>query len=162
MLIINKYLPIPKQTDSEFWTAEKIEHIRYLALTGKPLKVMESRRNSLRILDRIEFLTDKKDISESSNVDLSIEFSGIDMSIPLYLGDMSYGALSGNPNIVIARAAELTRTLAGTGEGGLHPEVAKYKRIFVQWASARFGVDIDVLRAGLGVVIKIGQELSLV
>jgi glutamate synthase domain-containing protein 2 len=157
MLIINKYLPIPKQTDSEFWTAEKIEHIRYLALTGKPLKVMESRRNSLRILDRIEFLTDKKDISESSNVDLSIEFSGIDMSIPLYLGDMSYGALSGNPNIVIARAAELTRTLAGTGEGGLHPEVAKYKRIFVQWASARFGVDIDVLRAGLGVVIKIGQ-----
>jgi len=67
------------------------------------------------------------------------------------------GALSGNPNIVIARTADITETLAGTGEGGLHPVVAKYKRIFIQWASARFGVDIDTLMKGMGIVIKIGQ-----
>ncbi|EWG07789.1 MAG: glutamate synthase [Candidatus Aramenus sulfurataquae] len=157
MLIINKYLPIPKQTDSEFWTPERIDHIRNLALTSKPYKVLESRRNSLRILDRVEFLTDRKDVSESPRAVTRISFSGIDMAVPLYLGDMSYGALSGNPNIAIARAADITGTLAGTGEGGLHPEVAKHKRIFVQWASARFGVDIDVLNAGMGIVIKIGQ-----
>ncbi|AWR94864.1 FMN-binding glutamate synthase family protein [Acidianus brierleyi] len=156
MLIINKYLPIPKQTDSEFWTVDKIDHIRHLALTGRPFKIMQKRRESLRILDRIEFKVERNTLYEN-DVDLSLRFSGIDMAAPLYLGDMSYGALSGNPNIVIAEAADLTQTLAGTGEGGLHPEVAKHKRIFVQWASARFGVDIDVLNAGLGVVIKIGQ-----
>lgn len=79
------------------------------------------------------------------------------MSAPIYLGDMSYGALSGNPNIAIARAADSMGILAGTGEGGLHPEVARYRRIFIQWASARFGVDISVLMRGMGIVIKIGQ-----
>ncbi|MCG3109725.1 Isopentenyl-diphosphate delta-isomerase [Metallosphaera sp. J1] len=157
MLIINKYLPVPKQTDSEFWTIERLEHIRQLAQTGEPHQIFTSRRNSLRILDRVEFRVAETKITREPSADTSISFKGISMTSPLYLGDMSYGALSGNPNIAIAEAADLTGTLAGTGEGGLHPEVAKHKRIFVQWASARFGVDVDVLNAGLGVVIKIGQ-----
>ncbi|MCY0883069.1 MAG: glutamate synthase-related protein [Acidianus infernus] len=156
-MIIKAYLPLPKQTDSEFWTIDKIEHIRYLATTGKPYKILDKRRNSLRILDRIEFKNVEGKIVEKPSASTYFTFSGIEMTTPLYLGDMSYGALSGNPNIAIATAADITGTLAGTGEGGLHPEVAKHKRIFVQWASARFGVDIDVLNAGLGVVIKIGQ-----
>ncbi|MEM2064848.1 MAG: glutamate synthase-related protein [Candidatus Caldarchaeum sp.] len=84
-------------------------------------------------------------------------YGKIDTTSPIYLGDMSFGALSGVPNIALARAADLTGVVAGTGEGGLHPEVRKCRRITVQWASARFGVDIDVLNTGLGVVIKIGQ-----
>ena len=157
MLIINKYLPIPKQTDSEFWTIDRLEHIRQLALTGEPYQIFTSRRNNLRILDRVEFRVAETKITREPSADTRVSFSGISMSSPLYLGDMSYGALSGTPNIAIAEAADITGTLAGTGEGGLHPEVAKHKRIFVQWASARFGVDVDVLNAGLGVVIKIGQ-----
>jgi glutamate synthase domain-containing protein 2 len=70
---------------------------------------------------------------------------------------MSFGALSGIPNIAIAKAAEVTGILAGTGEGGLQDEVAECERISVQWASARFGVDISTLRRGQAVVIKIGQ-----
>ncbi|BCS91543.1 FMN-binding glutamate synthase family protein [Metallosphaera javensis (ex Sakai et al. 2022)] len=157
MLIINKYLPVPKQTDSEFWTIERLEHIRQLAQTGEPHQIFTSRRSSLRILDRVEFRVAETKITREPSADTTISFKGISMTSPLYLGDMSYGALSGTPNIAIAEAADLTGTLAGTGEGGLHPEVAKHKRIFVQWASARFGVDVDVLNAGLGVVIKIGQ-----
>ncbi len=68
-----------------------------------------------------------------------------------------FGSLSGVANIAIARAADLTETLAGTGEGGLQSEVAKAKRIVVQWASARFGVDAKILDRGLAIVIKIGQ-----
>ncbi|QIW24984.1 FMN-binding glutamate synthase family protein [Sulfolobus sp. S-194] len=156
MLIIKQYLPIPKQTDNEFWTVERIEHIRQLALTGKPSKIFP-KWNSLRILDRVRFKNEDPKISETPKAMTFTKLAGIEMSAPLYLGDMSYGALSGNPNIIIARAADLTGTLAGTGEGGLHPEVAKHKRIFVQWASARFGVDFDVLMHGAGIVIKIGQ-----
>jgi len=156
LLIIKQYLPIPKQTDNEFWTVERIEHIRQLALTGKPSKIFP-KWNSLRILDRVRFKKEDSKISDTPKARTFTKLAGIEMSAPLYLGDMSYGALSGNPNIIIARAADLTGTLAGTGEGGLHPEVAKSKRIFVQWASARFGVDFDVLMHGAGIVIKIGQ-----
>jgi glutamate synthase domain-containing protein 2 len=84
-------------------------------------------------------------------------YDRIEMTTPLYLGDMSFGALSGIPNIALARTADITGIVTGTGEGGLHPEVRKCRRITVQWASARFGVDIDVLNTGLGIVIKIGQ-----
>jgi glutamate synthase domain-containing protein 2 len=158
LLVYNKYLPVPKQFTEEFWTVERIEHIRYLALTGKPYKIFNDDVNSLRILDKVKFRLNKTpSITLEPNSKIGFEFSGIYMSAPLYLGDMSYGALSGNPNIAIAIAADLTETLAGTGEGGLHPEVAKHKRIFVQWASARFGVDIRTLMAGMGIVIKIGQ-----
>ncbi|NON62165.1 FMN-binding glutamate synthase family protein [Acidianus sp. DSM 29099] len=147
---------MPKQTDSEFWTLERIEHIRKLAINGLPTELPRN-KNSLRILDKIQFLNIAQDLTNNPKANLQTYVAGIPMSSPLYLGDMSYGALSGNPNIAIAKAAELTETLAGTGEGGLHPEVAKSKRIFVQWASARFGVDIDTLSSGLGIVIKIGQ-----
>jgi len=157
LLIVKDYLPLPKQLDGEFWNIERIEHIRKLALTGKPYKIFPDWSNSLRILDRVRFKSEKSTLRENPSSDTSTEIAGIYMSAPLYLGDMSYGALSGNPNIIIARAADYTQTLAGTGEGGLHPEVAKYKRIFVQWASARFGVDYDVLSHGAAVVIKIGQ-----
>lgn len=152
MLLIKSYLPVPKQTDSEFWTQERIDYIRYLSVNGKGrVEVPEFRSN--RILDKITL----QRINRGARGDTETSMAGIDMSAPLYLGDMSYGALSGNPNIVIARVADSERLLAGTGEGGLHPEVAKSSRIFVQWASARFGVDIDTLTRGRGVVIKIGQ-----
>lgn len=156
-MIIKDYLPLPKQLDGEFWNVERIDHIRRLAVTGKPYKVFPDWEGSLRILDRVRFKNEKSKVVDNPSSDSSTEVAGIYMSAPLYLGDMSYGALSGNPNIVIAKAADYTQTLAGTGEGGLHPEVAKYKRIFVQWASARFGVDYDVLSHGAAVVIKIGQ-----
>ena len=70
---------------------------------------------------------------------------------------MSFGALSGIPNIAIAKAADAAEIMAGTGEGGVLKEVRDCKRITVQWASARFGVDIASLSLGQGVVIKIGQ-----
>ncbi len=159
MVIVRSYLAVPRQLGDEFWDIERIDHIRRLAATGKPYKVFVTRKNSMRILDRVRFRFEDAGLFPDENpvADTSTEISGIYMASPIYLGDMSYGALSGNPNIAIAMAADATEVLAGTGEGGLHPEVAKYKRIFIQWASARFGVDISVLMKGLGVVIKIGQ-----
>jgi glutamate synthase domain-containing protein 2 len=159
MMLVSKYLPLPRQVGEEFWDIERVEHIRRLATTGKPYKIRVDRRDSLRILDRIVFKELPENLDPKEDVDASTytEISGIPMSSPIYLGDMSYGALSGIPNAAIAMAADAMGILAGTGEGGLHPDVAKYKRIFVQWASARFGVDINVLMRGMGVVIKIGQ-----
>jgi len=164
--VIEDFLKIPQKDELEFWSAEKIEYIRKLSRFGEPVQKWDPlKKRSNRILDRIFF---KKEVYQQNDdgeeipveeVDTStkLAYGRIDMTSPIYLGDMSFGALSGTPNIALARAADITGTLTGTGEGGLHPEVRKCKRITVQWASARFGVDLEVLNTGLGIVIKIGQ-----
>jgi glutamate synthase domain-containing protein 2 len=155
---------VPRQTEPEFWNVERIEHIRHLARFGKPLWVWDrAKQTGNRILDRIRFRAELEDpgpdpsSNPSADTSTSMAYDRIEMTTPLYLGDMSFGALSGIPNIALARTADITGIVTGTGEGGLHPEVRKCRRITVQWASARFGVDIDVLNTGLGIVIKIGQ-----
>jgi glutamate synthase domain-containing protein 2 len=162
--VVTDYVRVPRQTEPEFWSVERIEHIRHLARFGKPLWVWDrAKQTSNRILDRIRFRAELEDPgpdpspNPSADTSTSMAYDRIEMTTPLYLGDMSFGALSGIPNIALARTADITGIVTGTGEGGLHPEVRKCRRITVQWASARFGVDIDVLNTGLGIVIKIGQ-----
>jgi glutamate synthase domain-containing protein 2 len=162
--VVADYVRVPRQTEPEFWNVERIEHIRHLARFGKPLWVWDrAKQTSNRILDRIRFRAELEDPgpdpspNPSADTSTSMAYDRIEMTTPLYLGDMSFGALSGIPNIALARTADITGIVTGTGEGGLHPEVRKCRRITVQWASARFGVDIDVLNTGLGIVIKIGQ-----
>ncbi|WP_298407867.1 glutamate synthase-related protein [Ferroplasma sp.] len=155
--IIDSFINIPRQKEEDFWTPVIIDHIRQLAYDGKPLDILQPDEFSLRILDNIYFKNLSSNIKDNPLADTETDLMGLKLSVPLYLGDMSFGALSGNPNIAIARAADITKTLSGTGEGGLLPEIENYERIYVQWASARFGVDYKTINAGSGIVIKIGQ-----
>lgn len=162
----------PKSPEDEFWCSEKIEHIRRLALTGRPWKIFKKPTHRYRILDRIRFRgfedteIEIRDFSEKDVEDIDLthvikfnrEIDAIVLEAPVYFADMSFGALCGNPNIAFVEVAERIKAVSGLGEGGLHPVIAqKYKRFFVQWASARFGIDIKVLNKGVGVTIKIGQ-----
>jgi len=158
---VSSYLRIPRSKNREFWTASKIEHLRRLAITGKAARVWTPPEELCnRPLDRLRFnLAGCNPLAATDEVDTSVELARgrIIMTSPLYQGDMSFGALSGVANIALAKAADITGTLAGTGEGGLQSDVAKCRRITVQWASARFGVNSNTLSAGIGIVIKIGQ-----
>ncbi|GGM78871.1 glutamate synthase [Thermogymnomonas acidicola] len=108
-----------------------------------------------RLLDRLRVRTGGGPVKDPET---GMRFlNSLDLSMPVYLGDMSFGALSGVPNIAIARAAQIESVVAGTGEGGLLPEVSGIPNITVQWASARFGVTADTLSKGSAIVIKIGQ-----
>lgn len=169
--LVNSYQRVPEKPAREFWDKDRIEHIRAISTTGHGFRLWSDHTYSYRVLDRVAFHSidpilsnenfqkNKANPSLISDVDSSqkLAYGRIDVSVPLYLGDMSFGALSGIPNIALSRAADNTGVLTGTGEGGLNSEVAKCKRITVQWASARFGVDINVLNTGMGIVIKIGQ-----
>ena len=168
---VSTFVRMPKPKQKEFWDNRRIEHLRELATTGKAAYLWENHSDSSRILDRLafsaidpqksndEFKKIHNDSSLIKNIDTTtkLAYGRIGLSAPLYLGDMSFGALSGIPNIALARASDATGVINGTGEGGLHPDVAACKNITVQWASGRFGVDIDVLKTGRGIVIKIGQ-----
>ncbi len=68
------------------------------------------------------------------------------LKIPLFVSDMSFGALSEPAKVSLARGAELAGTGICSGEGGMLPEEqAANSRYFYELASARFGFDWDKL-----------------
>jgi glutamate synthase domain-containing protein 2 len=80
------------------------------------------------------------------------------LETPLLFSAMSYGSISLNAVLALARAAVTAGTYWNTGEGGLPPDLHPYAhRGIVQVASGRFGVDVDYLERGAAVEIKIGQ-----
>ncbi len=68
------------------------------------------------------------------------------LDIPLFVSDMSFGALSETAKIALARGAELAGTGICSGEGGMLPEEqAENSRYFYELASGRFGFGWDKL-----------------
>lgn len=66
------------------------------------------------------------------------------LTIPLFVSDMSFGALSLDAKTALARGAERAGTGICSGEGGmLAEEHAANTRYFYELASAKFGWDID-------------------
>ncbi|MCR9269500.1 MAG: glutamate synthase-related protein [Hyphomonadaceae bacterium] len=68
------------------------------------------------------------------------------LDIPLFVSDMSFGALSEPAKIALARGAELSGTGICSGEGGMLPEEQEAcSRYFYELASGRFGFSWDKL-----------------
>ncbi len=68
------------------------------------------------------------------------------LNIPLFVSDMSFGALSEEAKIALATGAELAGTGICSGEGGMLPEEQQANsRYFYELASAGFGYREDLL-----------------
>ncbi|MEM1447531.1 MAG: FMN-binding glutamate synthase family protein [Planctomycetota bacterium] len=66
------------------------------------------------------------------------------LDIPLFVSDMSFGALSEEAKVALATGAEKAGTGICSGEGGMLPDEQQANaRYFYELASARFGFDID-------------------
>jgi glutamate synthase domain-containing protein 2 len=80
------------------------------------------------------------------------------LSIPLFVSDMSYGALSEEAKVALAKGAELAGTGICSGEGGmLSEEQAANSRYLYELASARFGFSWDKLEKVQAFHFKGGQ-----
>jgi len=80
------------------------------------------------------------------------------LETPIMIGHMSYGAISLNAQMAMAKAVSRIGSFMGTGEGGLHEGLYPYQNnMIVQIASGRFGVDVNYLNRGAAIEIKIGQ-----
>ncbi len=80
------------------------------------------------------------------------------LNIPLFVSDMSFGALSEPAKVALARGAELAGTGICSGEGGMLPEEQQANtRYFYELASARFGFEWDKLSAVQAFHFKGGQ-----
>lgn len=80
------------------------------------------------------------------------------LSIPLFVSDMSFGALSEEAKIALATGAELAGTGICSGEGGMLPEEqAANSKYFYELASAQFGYDESKLKNVQAFHFKGGQ-----
>jgi glutamate synthase domain-containing protein 2 len=80
------------------------------------------------------------------------------LDIPLFVSDMSFGALSEEAKIALAKGAELAGTGICSGEGGMLPEEqGSNSQYFYELASARFGYSMDKVRMCQAFHFKCGQ-----
>ena len=82
----------------------------------------------------------------------------LELEIPLFVSDMSFGALSEEAKISLARGAELAGTGICSGEGGMLPEERESNsRYFYELASAQFGYKEELLKDVQAFHFKGGQ-----
>ncbi len=82
----------------------------------------------------------------------------LELDIPLFVSDMSFGALSYEAKVALSKGAEIAGTGICSGEGGMLPEEqAANSRYFYELASARFGFSWDKVRKSQAFHFKGGQ-----
>jgi glutamate synthase domain-containing protein 2 len=80
------------------------------------------------------------------------------LDIPLFVSDMSFGALSKEAKIALSKGAEMSGTGICSGEGGMLPEEqANNSKYFYELASGRFGFSWDKVEKAQAFHFKGGQ-----
>jgi CDGSH-type Zn-finger protein len=157
--------PVPARDDKGAPEAEPtpeeptVARIHALARKGLPghhgeMDAMGVPRNQLPYWDDIQILTAqlaRKPLADDAPVATELVIGPgarrpLVLDIPLFVSDMSFGALSEEAKIALARGAEQAGTGICSGEGGsLREEREANSRYFYELASARFGWDWDLL-----------------
>ena len=82
----------------------------------------------------------------------------LELAIPLFVSDMSFGALSKEAKIALSMGAELSGTGICSGEGGMLPEEqANNSRYFYELASGKFGFSWEKVKKAQAFHFKGGQ-----
>ncbi len=138
---------------------EKVGHHGFVAAMGVP-------RQQLPSWDEIQFVTAQlARLPHLDDVEVGTEVcigpnarQPLFLDIPLFVSDMSFGALSQEAKTALSRGAQLAGTGICSGEGGMLPEEqAENSRYFYELASARFGWTWDVVKKVQAFHFKLGQ-----
>ncbi|TNE88003.1 MAG: glutamate synthase [Deltaproteobacteria bacterium] len=148
-------------------------HIQQLAREGLsklghhgPVSAMGVPRTELPSWDKLQFVTAQLHtlpLMEDVPVDTTLVIGPgadkpLELARPLFVSDMSYGALSEEAKVALARGAELAGTGICSGEGGMLPEEqAANQRYFYELASGRFGWSLDKVKRCQAFHFKAGQ-----
>lgn len=82
----------------------------------------------------------------------------IELDIPVMVTGMSYGALSYNAKVALARGAKQAGSSTTTGDGGLLPAERENARVLIyEVLPSRYGINIHHLRQADAVELTIGQ-----
>ncbi|MEL7155896.1 MAG: glutamate synthase-related protein [Actinomycetota bacterium] len=131
-----------------------------------PSVAMGVARQDLPAWDSIQFVTAqlaRRPLLDDVEVGRSVVIGPnavqpLTLELPLFVSDMSYGALSEEAKVALATGAELAGTGICSGEGGMLPEEqAANNRYFYELASAGFGWSLDKVRDVQAFHFKLGQ-----
>ncbi|MGD8558600.1 MAG: glutamate synthase-related protein [Gammaproteobacteria bacterium] len=131
-----------------------------------PMTAMGVPRNKLPHWDDLQLMVAQmatKPLMDDADVDTELVIGPeakkpLVLKIPLFVSDMSFGALSEEAKIALARGAELAGTGICSGEGGMLPEEqAENSRYFYELASAQFGYKEELLKSVQSFHFKGGQ-----
>ena len=123
-------------------------------------------RSELPKWDDLQILTAqlwKKPLLDDVEVDTELVIGprakkSLSLKIPLFVSDMSFGALSEEAKLALSKGAELAGTGICSGEGGMLPEEqGANSRYFYELASAQFGWSFDAVKKCQAFHFKAGQ-----
>jgi glutamate synthase domain-containing protein 2 len=155
--------------DTEPYTA----YIQELARNGLknsghhgPIAAMGVDRDTLPKWEDIQFLPAQlacPPLKDEAEVDTQVVIGPrakkpLVLEMPIFVSDMSFGALSREAKIALAKGAELAKTGIASGEGGMLPEEQQNNsRYFYELASGRFGFAWEKLQHVQAFHFKGGQ-----
>jgi len=148
-----------------------VSEIQRRAITGKPIVSggratvtfpQFSWNNIIFLASQLNFekpLVDYFREKIETDVVLGIEPRTIELKKPILFAALSFGAISDQAKIAIARASARLGIATNTGEGGMLPEERKEAKLLIaQYSTGRFGVNDDYLQKADAIEIKIGQS----
>ncbi len=131
-----------------------------------PVAAMGVPRQELPSWDQIQFVTGQlATLPQLDDADVGCELvigpaakKPLRLELPLFVSDMSFGALSFEAKVALAKGSELAGTGICSGEGGMLPEEQEAcSRYFYELASARFGYSMDKVQRVQAFHFKGGQ-----
>jgi len=123
-------------------------------------------RNTLPKWEQIQFLPAQlasRPLLDHEEVQTKVIIGGnakkpLELDIPIFVSDMSFGALSREAKISLSKGAELAGTGICSGEGGMLPqEQENNSRYFYELASGKFGFSWDKVKKAQAFHFKGGQ-----
>lgn len=168
----DSYLGIYQDTHPEE-TEPYTSYINELARNGLknyghhgPSASMGVDRNTLPKWEDIQFLPaqlSRRPLLDDHSVNTKVVIGPnaklpLELSIPIFVSDMSFGALSKEAKIALSKGAELSGTGICSGEGGmLEEEQENNSKYFYELASGKFGFSMEKVKKAQAFHFKAGQ-----
>ena len=171
---ISRPLPYTVAEGGTYWNAKVAEDIHAKALIGRYRIRGYGAAKSMPHFDDIALRVDPARIRAASDALATVNLKTrigdrngakpLELSMPVLIAPMSYGALSKSTKIALARASRLAGIVENTGEGGMLPQQrAEAGQLIYQCLSGRLGWNIhDMLKAdALEIYISQGAKPGL-
>lgn len=157
------------KSDENLEFDNKVEVIRRLAESGK------SANSSMRTLEKfVDFKSIlfkgvqlyRMPLNEDVKVSLKTVIGKrarkpLVLDLPFYVSHMSYGAISKEAKVALAKGSALVGTAMCSGEGGMLPESREAARLYIyEQGTSAFTYDEEVMKMADAVEIKIGQGVK--
>jgi glutamate synthase domain-containing protein 2 len=152
---------------SHVWSPETIEEIQRKAELGRYIFGAYSTTRRLPSFDDLTFipctlsrvpLEGYRERCETRTVIGTRAPRPLELTTPVMITGMSFGALSANAKEALGRAASIVGTSTTTGDGGMHPrERAASKKLIYQVTPSHYGNNPHHMKTADAVEIVIGQ-----